>query len=1150
MQKILVANRSEIAIRVFRAATELGLRTVAIYSHEDRLALHRFKADESYQVGIGKGPVAAYLDIPSIIDIAKRVKADAVHPGYGFLSENPELARACRDAGITFVGPTVEQLQLFGDKLAAKALALKASLPIVPGTEEPVKPGAELRRQAKEIGYPIILKAGFGGGGRGMRVVTREEELDTKLDEASREAGNAFGNPAVFVEHYIPRAKHIEVQVLGDTHGNIVHLWERDCSVQRRHQKVVEIAPSPNLDSKIRQDLCAAAVALARKAKLVNAATVEFLVDIDSGKFYFIEVNPRIQVEHTVTEMVTGTDLVQAQILIAQGNNLHEPPIAIPPQEQITTRGFALQCRLTTEDPENNFIPDFGRLTHYRSPAGFGIRLDGGTAYSGAIITPYYDSLLVKMTAWAPTFDQAIRRMTRGLREYRLRGVKTNIPFLENLINHPTFKSGQATTTFIDTAPELFRLPVKRDRASKLLSFMGEVIVNGNPEVKGRVQKRELPEPIVPQAGHEPVPMGLRNKFKEMGARKFCDWVTKQKQLFMTDTSFRDAHQSLLATRVRTFDMFRVAPFVARRLPNLFSLEMWGGATFDAALRFLKEDPWERLAVLRREIPNILFQMLLRAGNAVGYTNYPDDVVRAFVKAAAERGIDVFRIFDCFNWLPNMKPAIEAVLETGALCEPAICYTGDILDPRRSDKYTLKYYVDMAKKLEKMGAHLLGLKDMAGLLKPYAAEKLFKALREEVGIPIHFHTHDTAGIQPASIVKAADAGVNIVDGAIASVSGLTSQPNLNSLAEAFRHTPRETGLDVAAMNDVSTYWEAARELYYPFEPAMRAGTPEVYIHEMPGGQVTNLREQAASLGLGHRWPEVSRAYTEVNKLFGDIIKVTPSSKVVGDMALFIVTNNLKPEDILDEKRELSFPKSVVEFFEGRLGQPVGGFPEKLQRIVLRGKEPLKGRPADTMPPVDFDAVRLELRGKTKNAVSDNDLMSYLMYPREFIEFDKHRAQYGETWVLPTPVFFYGMEKGEEVEVEIEPGKKLIVKYITTSDPDGEGNRTVFFELNGVPRDVRISDKSLGKKAAHLHPKADPANPGHVGSPMPGKVVQVLVSLSQQVDKGQKLVGIEAMKMETSVAAPFAGRVREVHVRPGAVVEAKDLLVTLEPLPPQ
>jgi pyruvate carboxylase len=1149
MQKILVANRSEIAIRVFRAAAELGIRTVAIYAWEDRFSLHRFKADESYLIGHGKGPVAAYLDIQGIVDLARRVKADAIHPGYGFLSEHANFARACREAGIAFIGPPTEVLELFGDKVAARRLAIEAGLPVLPGTDGPVRPGPALKKEARRIGFPLIMKASFGGGGRGMRVVHRPEDLEPLLEEARREAGSAFGNDAVFLERYVPRAKHIEVQVLGDVHGEIVHLWERDCSVQRRHQKVVEIAPAPRLDPGVRQALCDAAVRLAARAGLVNAATVEFLVDVDRNEFYFIEVNPRIQVEHTVTEMVTGVDLVRAQILIAQGIAMHEAPLGVPPQDQIRTSGFALQCRVTTEDPENRFIPDFGRITHYRSPAGFGIRLDGGTAYSGATITPYYDSLLVKVTAWAPTFDQCIRRMDRALREFRVRGVKTNIPFLENLLQHPAFASGEATTTFVDSTPELVRWHPKRDRATKLLSFIGDVVVNGNPEVKGRTDGRAIPEPELPAAeGNAPPPPGTRDMLREMGPRKFAEWARSQKRLLLTDTTFRDAHQSLLATRVRTYDMLRIAPYVARTLSNLFSLEMWGGATFDAALRFLKEDPWERLVALRRAIPNILFQMLLRAGNAVGYTNYRDEVVAAFVRHAAQAGIDLFRVFDCFNWVPNMRPSLEAVLESGAICEAAICYSGDLLDPAR-DKYTLDYYVKLAKQLERIGAHMLAIKDMAGLCKPYAAHRLVSALSQEVGIPIHFHTHDTAGIQAASLVKAADAGVHIVDGAIASMSGLTSQPNLNSIVEAFRHTERDTGVDIDALNRCAEYWESVREAYYPFESGMLAGTAEVYRHEIPGGQITNLREQAKSLGLASRWREVLRAYADVNRLFGDIIKVTPSSKVVGDMALFLVANNLKAEDVLDERRELSFPKSVVELFEGRLGRPVGGFPRKLQKIILKGREPLKGRPADALPPVDFDAVRAELKAKIKAAPTDADVLSYLMYPREFIEFDGHRRHFGDTSVLPTDVFFYGMKPGQEITVEIDPGKTLIIKFIAVGEPDGEGLRPVFFELNGVPREVRVADRTL-KASKETRPKADPDNPGHVGAPMPGKVVQVVVGAGEAVARGQKLLSIEAMKMETSVYAPLAGRVKEVHVRPGSAVEAKDLLVVLEPAPPE
>jgi pyruvate carboxylase len=1144
MERLLIANRSEIAIRVCRAASELGIRTVAIFAHEDRFSLHRFKADESYQIGQGQGPVKAYLDIPGIVKLAKRVKADAIHPGYGFLSENASFARACREAGIQFVGPSPETLELFGDKVSARKLALEAGLPVLPGTDGPVKAGPSLRKEAKKIGYPLIMKASFGGGGRGMRVVQRPEELDALLEEAQREAGNAFGNDAVFLERYVARARHIEVQVLGDQHGEVVHLWERDCSVQRRHQKVVEIAPAPTLDPGLRKALVNAAVAISRQANLSNAATVEFLVDADRNEFYFIEVNPRIQVEHTVTEVVTGIDLVRSQILIAQGLPMHEPPLGIPPQEEIRARGFSMQCRVTTEDPENRFIPDFGRVTHYRSPAGFGVRLDGGTAYSGAVITPYYDSLLVKVTATAPTFDQTIRRMDRALREFRVRGVKTNIPFLENLILHPTFRAGEATTTFIDSTPELMRWAPKRDRASKVLTFIGDVVVNGSPEVKGRTDARALPEPEVPPVDlSEPVPPGLRDKLRELGPARFARWVKQQQVLLLTDTTFRDAHQSLLATRFRTADLLRIAPYVARRFPDLFSLEMWGGATFDSAMRFLKEDPWERLAALRQAIPNIPFQMLLRAGNAVGYANYPDEVVAAFVKASAREGIDVFRVFDCFNWIENMKPSLEAVLDSGAVCEGAICYTGDLLDPKR-DKYDLAYYVKLAKQLEKIGVHVLAIKDMAGLCKPFAAAKLFKALREEVGLPLHFHTHDTAGVQAAAVVKAVEAGVHVVDGAVSSMSGLMSQPNLNSLVETFRNTERDSGLDIDALNRCSDYWESIRELYYPFESGMRAGTSQVYQHEIPGGQLTNLKEQAASLGLSSRWREILRTYADVNRLFGDIVKVTPSSKVVGDMTLYLVTNNLKAEDVLEPGRELSFPKSVVELLEGRLGRPQGGWPKRLQEVVLKGRKPLKGRPADALPPVDLKKVRAELETRLKEPPTDLDVLSYLMYPTVFLDFESHRENFGDISFLPTDVFFYGMRAGQEVTVEIEPGKSLIIKFIAVGEPEPDGTRPVFFELNGVPRQVRVADKSL-KATQETRPKANPDNAGHVAAPMPGKVMQVVVGKGQQVARGQKLLGIEAMKMETSVYAPFAGSVKELHVQSGSSVESRDLLLVLE-----
>ncbi|MCX7819063.1 MAG: pyruvate carboxylase [Kiritimatiellae bacterium] len=1144
IEKLLVANRSEIAIRVIRGAAELGLRTVAIYSQEDRFALHRFKADETYLIGEGKGPVGAYLDIPGIVALAKKVGADAIHPGYGFLSENAEFARACRDAGILFIGPTPEMLATFGDKIAAKQIAQQVGVPTVPGTDKPVRPGPELRRAAARIGYPLILKASFGGGGRGMRVVEKAADLEPKLEEAMREAGGAFGNPAVFIERYIRRARHIEVQILGDGRGGIRHLWERDCSVQRRHQKVVEIAPAPNLDPELRRRICEAAVRMTRAVNYLCAGTVEFLVDADTGEFYFIEVNPRIQVEHTVTEMVTGIDIVRAQILLAQGHDFDSPELAIPPQEEIRANGFAIQCRITTEDPENRFIPDYGRISTYRSPAGFGIRLDGGTAYTGAVITPYYDSLLVKVTAWAPTFAQTIQRMNRALSEFRIGGVRTNIAFLNHLILHPTFQRGEATTTFIDDTPELFRWPKRRDSASRLLAFLGEVIVNGNPEVKGRSDGRALPTPRIPPVPAGEPPAGLRQQLQALGPKKFADWILTQRRLFLTDTTFRDAHQSLLATRVRTRDMVNIAPFVAHRLSGLFSLEMWGGATFDAAMRFLKEDPFERLAELRRAIPNIPFQMLLRAGNAVGYTNYPDDVVRRFVHGAAERGIDIFRIFDCLNWLPNLRPAMDAVLETGAVCEPAICYTGDLLDPRR-DKYSLKYYVKLAKQLEKAGAHILGIKDMAGLCKPYAAGKLVKALREEISIPIHFHTHDTAGVQAAAILQAAEAGASIADCAVESMSGFTSQVNLNSIVAAFRNTPRDTGLDADALSEYAAYWEAVRALYYPFEAGMKSSTAEVYRHEIPGGQVTNLQEQARSLGLADRWPEVLRAYAQVNELFGDIVKVTPTSKVVGDMALFMVANNLKPEDVLDETRQLSFPESVVELFEGKLGQPVGGWPKKLQQIVLRGRKPLTRRPGELLPPTDFEAIRRELAAKLHEEPTETDLLAYLMYPKVFLDFAHHRRQYGDTSLLPTDVFFYGMTPGREITVDLEPGKTIIVRLLAVGQPGDDGARDVFFELNGQPQNVRIVDRSH-KSATVRRKKAEPDAPGHIAAPMPGKISTLAVQVGQSVKPGDKLLSIEAMKMETAVYAPVGGVIRELHVQPGTAVETRDLLLVIEP----
>src|SRR5450432_2577403 len=1037
MRKLLVANRSEIAIRVMRAATELGLSTVAVYTYEDRFALHRFKADESYLIGpeLGGEPVKGYLNIDNLVRVALEHGADAIHPGYGFLSENAGLARACQQNGITFIGPTPQLLESFGDKTAAKHLADKSNVPTVPGTEHGIENFADVKSAAKKIGYPVIIKASFGGGG--MRVVTKPDELQGKLEEAQREAGAAFGRTEVFVEKFINHAKHIEVQILGDTHGNLVHLWERDCSVQRRHQKVVEVAPASTLPRELRAKICEAAVRLCKSANYINAGTVEFLLDVESDDFYFIEVNPRIQVEHTVTEVVTGIDIVKSQILVAQGYKLHESPMNIPQQDKIEPRGVAIQCRVTTEDAENHFIPDYGRLTNYRSAAGFGIRLDAGSAFSGAVITPYFDSLLVKITASGTTLEEAARRADRSLREFRVRGVKSNIPFLENLIRHPTFIAGKATTTFIDNTPELFHFKPLRDRGTKILSYLADVIVNGRPDVKGKTDlSRHLPTPVIPKF-EKPItpPPGTRDKLFELGPEKFAEWARKQKRLLFTDTTMRDAHQSLLATRVRTYDMLRISDAVAHLTPGLFSLEMWGGATFDASMRFLQEDPWQRLGDLRTRIPNILFQMLLRASNAVGYTNYPDNVVREFVKHASLRGIDVFRIFDSLNTIENMQVAIETVREnTKSICEAAICYTGDILDPKRT-KFSLNYYVKMAKQLEKMGTHILCIKDMAGLCTPYAAFALVKALREEVGVPIHFHTHDTSGINAGSILRASDAGVDIADAAIASMSGGTSQPNLNSIVAALQNTSRDSQLDLKSLNQIADYWQAVRELYYPFEENIKSGTAEVYYHEMPGGQFTNLKQQAKGMGLEDRWNDIAETYAMVNQLFGDIVKVTPSSKIVGDMAIFMVTNDLSPLDVLTPGKKLSFPKSVVEMMQGMIGWPEGGFPKVLQKIILdsAGVKPIKGRAGEKMPKIDLAETKIELAKKVGHDVTDDDLQSYLMYPQVFLDFDKHQSQYDNTSFIPTGPFFYGLQRGDEISVEIEPGKTLLIRFLTTSE---------------------------------------------------------------------------------------------------------------------
>ena len=1145
MKKLLALNRGEIAIRILRAANELKLRTVAVYSQEDRLSLHRFKADEAYLVGQGKGPVQAYLDVDAIVELAVEKEVDAIHPGYGFLSENPSLPRACRRAGITFVGPSAEIIELLGDKTAARRLAQRVGIPVVPGTEEPVDPAlTDLTALAEAIRYPIIIKAAFGGGGRGMRVVRSANELAERLREASQEAGAAFGNNTVFLEHYIQRAKHIEIQVIGDSLGNVLHLYERDCSVQRRHQKVVEVAPAVGLPERVRKELAEAAVALAKTANYYNAGTVEFLVDADTFEWFFIEVNPRVQVEHTVTEMITGIDIVRTQIQVAQGLALHGPEIALPAQDKIPLHGAALQCRVTTEDPAANFVPDYGKIHTYRSPAGFGIRLDGASAYGGALISPYYDSLLVKVTGWGQTFIQACERMDRALREFRIRGVKTNIPFLENVVNSPDFQSGNTTTSFLDDHPELFAFTPRRDRATKILTYLADVVVNGNPEVAHKPRPAAFREAPVPQLHPSPIPDGTRQMLERLGPNKFAAWTREQPQLLLSDTTFRDAHQSLMATRMRTYDMRRIAPFVAHRLSQLYSLEMWGGATFDVSMRFLHEDPWARLEVLRQEIPNVCFQMLLRASNAVGYTAYPDNVVREFIKEAAARGIDIFRIFDSLNWMPNMQVAVEATLATGRLCEAAICYSGDILDPKR-DKYSLSYYVRLAKELVAMGTHVLAIKDMAGLLRPYAAYKLVKALREEVGVPIHLHTHDTSGVNAATILKAAEAGVDVADAAISAMSGTTSQPNLNSIVAALAHTERDSGLDFDALNSCSEYWEVVRSYYAAFDNSPKSGASDVYIHEMPGGQYTNLREQAESMGLGARWPEIARMYHDVNMAFGDIIKVTPSSKVVGDLALYLVTHGLTIDDLENSSAEnnINVPNSVVDMFMGSLGEPEGGWPPKLQNVILRGKAPNIGRPGDRLAPVDLERAARALHGQA-GSDSKTDLMSYLMYPDVFLKFAAARSHYGELEVLPTPQFFYGLEKGLEVAIELEAGKTLIVRLLTVGEPHPDGFRTVFFELNGQPREVEVRDKSL-KALAPVRAKVDVTKPGEVGAPIPGAVTLLHVNPNQKVAKGDKLLVMEAMKMQTTVYAPVDGKVKRIEVHINENVEAHDLLLVIE-----
>jgi pyruvate carboxylase len=1144
IRKILVANRSEIAIRVFRAANELGLKTVAIFAEQDKLALHRFKADEAYQVGKGLGPIEAYLSIDEIIRVARHAGADAIHPGYGLLSESPEFVDACEAAGITFIGPRSETMRRLGNKVAARNLAIEAGVPVMPATDPLPEDLGEIKKLALEIGYPVMLKASWGGGGRGMRVIPDEATLEREVLAAKREAMAAFGKDEIYLEKLVQRARHVEVQILGDGKDGLVHLFERDCSIQRRHQKVVERAPAPYLDEAKRQELCDYGLKIGRQVNYRGAGTVEFLMDADTGSIYFIEVNPRVQVEHTVTEEVTGIDIVKAQIQIAGGARIGSPESGVPFQSDIRLNGNALQCRITTEDPEQNFIPDYGRITAYRGATGFGIRLDGGTAYSGAVITRFYDPLLEKVTAWAPTAEETCKRMDRALREFRIRGVATNLVFLENIIDHPDFRANNYTTRFIDETPELFEQVKKQDRATKLLTYIADVSVNGHPETRSRTRPpKEAPLPEVPDFG-DVKPSGTRQLLDELGPKGFADWMKAQTRALITDTTMRDGHQSLLATRMRTHDIARIADAYAAGLPQLFSLECWGGATFDVSMRFLTESPWERLKLIREKAPNILLQMLLRGSNGVGYTNYPDNVVRYFVAQAAENGVDLFRVFDCLNWVENMRVSMDAVIEANKLCEGVLCYTGDLLDSARP-KYDLKYYVGLARELEAAGAHILGIKDMAGLIKPEAAKLLVGTLKQETDLPIHFHTHDTSGIAAASVLAAVEAGVDAVDGAMDALSGLTSQPCLGSIVAALGGGERDTGLDAQTIRRISFYWEAVRTQYRAFESDLRSGASEVYLHEMPGGQFTNLKEQARSLGLETRWHDVAQTYADVNMMFGDIVKVTPSSKVVGDMALMMVSQGLSVADVEDPDKEVAFPDSVVKMLHGDLGQPPSGWPEALQAKVLKGEVPINVRPGSLLDDADLEVERSGAAEACGREMDDADLAAYLMYPKVFVDFEKAQQQYGPTSVLPTPVYFYGLEAGDEILVDLEPGKTLVVRCQAFGETDDKGEKKVFFELNGQPRIVKVPDRAHGAAGQSAMRKAEDANDAHVGAPMPGVISTVAVKAGQKVSAGDVLLSIEAMKMETALHAERDGTVAEVIVSTGSQIDAKDLLIVFE-----
>lgn len=1143
IKKLLVANRGEIAIRIFRAATELNIQTVAIYSNEDKNSLHRYKADESYLVGKDLGPAESYLNIERIIEVAKRANVDAIHPGYGFLSENEEFARRCNEEGITFIGPHLDHLDMFGDKVKARTTAIKANLPVIPGTDGPIENFDAAKAFAKEAGFPLMIKATSGGGGKGMRIVREESELEDAFHRAKSEAQKSFGNSEVYIERYIDNPKHIEVQVIGDEYGNIVHLYERDCSVQRRHQKVVEVAPSVGLPDELREHICQSALQLMKNIKYVNAGTVEFLVSGD--EFFFIEVNPRVQVEHTITEMITGIDIVKTQILVADGASLFDKRIALPPQEEIQTLGYAIQCRITTEDPTNDFMPDSGTIIAYRSSGGFGVRLDAGDGFQGAEISPYYDSLLVKLSTHAITFKQAEEKMERSLREMRIRGVKTNIPFLVNVMRNEKFRSGDYTTKFIEETPELFDIAPTLDRGTKTLEYIGNVTINGFPNVEKRT-KPDYESTSIPQVSKKKIQhlYGTKQLLDEKGPSGVADWVKAQDDVLITDTTFRDAHQSLLATRVRTKDMLNIASKTAEVFKDSFSLEMWGGATFDVAYNFLKENPWERLEKLRKAIPNVLFQMLLRASNAVGYKNYPDNVIQKFVDESAKAGVDVFRIFDSLNWVDQMKVANEAVQKAGKISEGTICYTGDILNSERSNVFTLDYYVKLAKELEREGFHILAIKDMAGLLKPRAAYELVGELKAAVNLPIHLHTHDTSGNGLLTYKQAIDAGVDIIDTAIASMSGLTSQPSVNSLYYALDGFKRNMRTDIQGLEELSHYWSTVRPYYVDFESDIKSPNTEIYQHEMPGGQYSNLSQQAKSLGLGERFNEVKDMYRRVNFLFGDIVKVTPSSKVVGDMALYMVQNDLDEQSIIEQGYKLDFPESVVSYFKGEIGQPVNGFNKQLQDIILKGQQPLTERPGEYLKPVDFDEIREQLQDKNYGEVTEQDIISYVLYPKVFDQFIQTRQQYGNLSLLDTPTFFFGMRNGETVEIEIENGKRLIIKLETISEADEKGNRTIYYVMNGQARRITIKDENI-KTNANVKPKADKTNPNHIGAQMPGSVTEVKVSVGDEVKVNQPLLITEAMKMETTIQAPFNGVIKKVTVGNGDAIATGDLLIEIE-----